>query len=547
MSDQTEFKRLHFFKGFFTQAEDWEEGQAYHIEKRKLLQRGLHRPGIIQGLEVKQHPAGGLNVQVMPGVALDGEGNLIVLAAALPVAVTLPDPLPPLVYVAIEFHETETDYIVNAMDSDYSGYSRVAEQAVVTIEISEPDSQEKLELARIALGPGVTEIAEPANPDNPLTNEIDRRHVHRVGSVDHDRDKKLGALQERLELLHAYHQERLEHLHAYHLEKQQRHNRGLFHAGIMRSMLDEFSVVPAGGLTVQVKSGVALDGDGHEVYLDSSVSITLESPAVTTRIYVAVRYQDDFADYVRNQDRPFAGTYRTAEVGTLSTMPDNHTWIELARLDLEAGATEVRLPVDPGHPQPNEIDRRSVEWAAALAVVSPRLPTALRERIAQLMRDKRRDFAALAARFPVPSATDVRQAALNLETLARNDSLKQENLREVLNMLEVLEQDVGQEIGDRFPPVVGKTEYQDYVAAVTALREALYAGESIDVILTCQATVTMAARELAEVVFRAPAADAGPDQTVTSTDDDAIVTLDASGSRAAGDQTIVGYRWEKEQ
>ncbi len=119
---------------------------------------------------------------------------------------------------------------------------------------------------------------EPAEPDNPLANEIDRRHVRRAGSVDHDRDKKLDALEARLE-----------HLHAYHLEKQRRHNRGLFHAGIMRSMLDEFDVVPAGGLTVHVKSGVALDGAGNEIYLDSSVPVTLESPAATTRVYLAAR------------------------------------------------------------------------------------------------------------------------------------------------------------------------------------------------------------------------------------------------------------------
>ncbi len=536
MSDQTEFKRLNFFTGFFTQAKDWKEGQAFHVEKQKLLHRGLHKPGIMQGLQVKPHPDGGLKLQVTPGVALDGAGNLIVLPDTRPLAVTLPDPLPALVYVAIEFTETESDYVSNAMDPDYSGYSRVTEQAVVTIMTSQPDNQLKVELARIALEPGVTGLVEPAEPDNPLANEIDRRHVRRAGSVDHDRDKKLDALEARLE-----------HLHAYHLEKQRRHNRGLFHAGLMRSMLDEFDVVPAGGLTVHVKSGVALDGAGNEIYLDSSVLVTLESPAATTRVYLAARYQDRFADYVANLDEPFAGTYRTAQVGTLTTMPDNHTWLELARLDLEAGATEVRLPVDRGHPQPNEIDRRSVEWAAALAVVAPKLPTALRERIAQLMRDKRRDFAALAARFPVLSATDLRQAALNLETLARNDSLKHENLREVLTMLEVLEQDVGQEIGDKYLPVVGKTEYQDYVAAVTALRNALYAGESIDMILTCQATVTMAARELAEVVFQGPIADAGPDQTVTSTDDEAAVTLDASQSQASGDSQIINYRWEKEQ
>ncbi len=167
MSDQTEFKRLNFFTGFFTQAKDWKEGQAFHVEKQKLLHRGLHKPGIMQGLQVKPHPDGGLKLQVTPGVALDGAGNLIVLPDTRPLAVTLPDPLPALVYVAIEFTETESDYVSNAMDPDYSGYSRVTEQAVVTIMTSQPDNQLKVELARIALEPGVTGLVEPAEPDNP--------------------------------------------------------------------------------------------------------------------------------------------------------------------------------------------------------------------------------------------------------------------------------------------------------------------------------------------------------------------------------------------
>ena len=79
--------------------------------------------------------------------------------------------------------------------------------------------------------------------------------------------------------------------------------------------------------------------------------MTLESPAATTRVYIAAKYQDDFAQYLAELDRPFAGSYRTAQVGVVATKPDSQTWIELARINLEAGATEVRLPADPGAPQ----------------------------------------------------------------------------------------------------------------------------------------------------------------------------------------------------
>ena len=55
-----------------------------------------------------------------------------------------------------------------------------------------------------------------------------------------------------------------------------------------------------------------------------------------------------------------------------------------------------------------------------------------------------------------------------------------------------------------------------------------------------------AARELAKVVFEAPEADAGPDQTIPTLTGQADVKLDASGSQAHDDQKIVRYHWDKE-
>lgn len=47
MSMDTAFQRLNFFTGFFTTADDWNQGQEYHLEKRKLHNRGLHTAGVI--------------------------------------------------------------------------------------------------------------------------------------------------------------------------------------------------------------------------------------------------------------------------------------------------------------------------------------------------------------------------------------------------------------------------------------------------------------------------------------------------------------------
>ena len=532
------FKRLNFFKGFFTTAEDWEQGQHYHMEKRKLHHRGLHTPGIIAGdgdelkVTIKATPGSDFVVQVGSGAAVDGEGNLLYLPGTHDLPVPLPPNLPQIVYIYARYAEKDTDSQFNPEDPDYSGPTRVTEMPEINWSLDEPDNVDRLELARINLQPGVTAIADPTSGASLGPNEIDTRHAPRAGAAD----RRFGALFERLQKLHEYH-----------LARQRRHNRGLYEPGLLCGVLDELAVLPAGGLVVEVRPGAALDGTGNELYLDQSVRLPIPPPTTPRRVYVVAGYEDHFDAYLARPESLFGNSYRTAKVSLSDAAPDPEAWIELARIDLDAGATEIRLPADPGRPQHNEIDRRCVNWALSKAVVEPRLPPELRDRIIELMRLKRGAFAALGARFPVPSATDVRQAAVNLETLARNESLRSERLAEVWGLFITLEQDVGQEIGAAYPPVVDKPEYKHYQDAVAALGAALYAQENEQVLLNRQSDVVTAARDLAEVVFEAPEADAGPDQAIPTLTGQADVKLDASGSHAHDDQKIVGYHWDKEE
>ena len=312
-------------------------------------------------------------------------------------------------------------------------------------------------------------------------------------------------------------------------------------------MLEELAVLPAGGLDVEARPGAALDGTGNELYLDQSVRLSIPPATTPRRVYVVAGYEDGFNAYLAEPASEFRNSYRTAIIKLVDAAPDPMAWIELARIDLIANATEIRSPADPGRPQPNEIDRRSACWALSRAAVEPKLSPELRDRVIEVMRSKRSAFAALGTRFPVPSATDVRQAAANLETLARNESLRPDRLTEVWGMFATLEQDVGQEIGAAYPPVVGKTEFKQYQDAVAALSAALYARENEQVLLNRQSDVATAARGLAEVVFRAPEAEAGSDQVIAAPTGEADVTLDASGSQAHADQKIVRYRWDKEE
>src|SRR5262245_479666 len=59
-------------------AEDWRD---YHLPPARLHQAHLHDWGIASGLEVHVTPDG-QQLEVQPGVAVDGAGELIALAAA---------------------------------------------------------------------------------------------------------------------------------------------------------------------------------------------------------------------------------------------------------------------------------------------------------------------------------------------------------------------------------------------------------------------------------------------------------------------------------
>ena len=205
------------------------------------------------------------------------------------------------------------------------------------------------------------------------------------------------------------------------------------------------------------------------MYLDQRVQVPLAPIDAVTRIYIVARYGDRFSEYLSDLHRPFSGTYRTVQIETTHAEPDNQTLIELARLDLEAAATEVRLPAEPARPRHNELDFRFRRWAVSKAVVQASLAPALRERVILLMQDKRAGFTRLLKRFPVPAASDTRQAALSVETLVRVDALLPDKLIEMWKMLADLEQDIGQQIGQEYPPVVAKSEFQRYQQAVDAL------------------------------------------------------------------------------
>ena len=336
----------------------------------------------------------------------------------------------------------------------------------------------------------------------------------------------------------------------YHLEKRRLHNRGLHTPGVIPGERNELRVEAAGGLNLRVMPGAALDGEGNEIYLGVPRILTVDPGdySLPRLVYVAISYREEESGYVENVDTPeFSGNTRVSEIPGLeltTEAPDNLTRIELARVDLQPGVTVIAAPADPQNPGGNEIDMRFVRKAGSVGVEEERLSPAELDRLIQLMADGRRDFAALDGRFPVPSVSDVRHGALSLEMLARLGEIRPGRLGDVLAALAAVEQDVAQELGAAYPALVPIPEFAAYRDAVSALLERIRQGAGMDVLLTAQAAVSEAARELSEIALRAPEADAGGDITVTAREGEATVTLDASGSRAFEGREVVRYRWD---
>jgi hypothetical protein len=335
----------------------------------------------------------------------------------------------------------------------------------------------------------------------------------------------------------------------YFLDKRKLHNRGLHTPGV----IDGLGVTAVGGLDVEVGAGAALDAEGNEISLPEPATLSVEVPnSLPATVYIAVRYSTVPSDYVESLEPPhYQGYTRTSEEAVVDVVlqrPNNESWVELARIRLAAGVTEISAAADPDNPDDNEIDTRSVIRAGSVGLAEPGLSPALVEHVIVTMQEKRRAFAALAARFPVPSASDVRQAALTVEILARVGALPPEQSADVLTAIAAAEQDVWQELAVKYPSLVGLPQFVAYRDAVDALVTALQEGTGLGALLTLQSAVAAAARELAEMVLQEPVANTGVEggsTTVVTSGDEATVSLDASGSEAFGEREIVKYIWDK--
>jgi len=187
MADETRtFKRLNFFRGFLTTEEDWNDGERYHIEKRTLHNQVLHAPGVVPqhmgGFRVFQRGRGDMNVEIAAGYAVDGSGRDLYLPEPVIKTVNPKDfRLPQTIYVVASYSEEPTDFVAYKENIQFKGHKRIEEGVKIEVTAREPDIEQEVELARVALDKGVKQIKDALEPMSPRPNEIDLRFVPVAG------------------------------------------------------------------------------------------------------------------------------------------------------------------------------------------------------------------------------------------------------------------------------------------------------------------------------------------------------------------------------
>jgi hypothetical protein len=161
MADVT--KRMNYFDRQFLRATDFQDEQAYDLDRRRRHNRLLHAPGIAEGLEV----TGNINdafVTVSPGTAYDALGQEIVLAASEQVSVSTIAGT--TAYITIAYGEQASD---PSADPGVAGNStRTTEQPSLAASATPPVNPNLLlPLTRITLANGKVS----ATPDNTVRNQ----------------------------------------------------------------------------------------------------------------------------------------------------------------------------------------------------------------------------------------------------------------------------------------------------------------------------------------------------------------------------------------
>ena len=175
------FERLHIYDGLMMNRQRWLLAHDYHRRRQNVHYQSLNQPGIVCGLGVRLiEPPAEVSAQfrdrrwleIQPGIAIDLEGNPIVVNEAIdrkyrirtetPVTGTL------TVYLVVSYVEPD--------NPERQQNTEVLREWFRFDEITHPPSDREIELCRIQLQPGTIKLENPTDVFFPEFNQLDLRY-----------------------------------------------------------------------------------------------------------------------------------------------------------------------------------------------------------------------------------------------------------------------------------------------------------------------------------------------------------------------------------
>ena len=173
------FERLNAVDGLLINAERWRKVQEYHRQRQNLHYQALHQPGIVCGLGVKlitpkssvpEIYKDGRGIQVQPGIAIDLQGNPIIVPQPQNLHIDKrPQKDSLTVYVIVDYRDPDDLEVSTTQEM-------LQEKFRLDIKIRPPNDLE-IELCRLVF-PAEREIQITLAKDilRPGYNNIDFRH-----------------------------------------------------------------------------------------------------------------------------------------------------------------------------------------------------------------------------------------------------------------------------------------------------------------------------------------------------------------------------------
>ena len=165
-------RRLNPHRGLVIDVPTWSAAHDYHRMQQRLHGLSMHNPGVAAGLEVAAWNPPDNSVVIYPGMAIDSEGNIIIVGE--PQRFPIQTQEPGTVYLVLQYTEVpQEDSDAPAGDTAEATYTL---EGYTVQERRELPDVPYVELARVTVSTADATITNPASLQGPGDNEIDLRH-----------------------------------------------------------------------------------------------------------------------------------------------------------------------------------------------------------------------------------------------------------------------------------------------------------------------------------------------------------------------------------